>query len=525
MKKYALILFTTGILNLAGGFSFAETGHALYKKEYVFPVSYICESLGGKVSWNPKQRTVSVNYSSRSMELKIGSKTIKSNGKQKILADEVGISGGRTILPVSVLEEELGIRLSEQEYLSIVAKRFIKLMKSNGSEEAGALLSTIFSNYLTSGSLDKLANSVSELRLDSENTQYWQNSVHKIIGIPLSDKQHTFYAIKFDCEGKIDELGILGKQPEAAPAPAYASEGAFTESEVTIGKGVWKLPGTLSMPKGNGPFPAVILVQDAGAYDRDETTGYIKPFRDIAQGLAANKIAVLRYDKRSLVHSTKFKLIGNATLNEETEQDVFAAAEYLKTAEGIDKSRIIVLGHSLGGYALPGILTTGGDSFKAGIIMNGFTRPQYELFPEYLEYLQKKGMASSNQVEYIKKQVAFLSSPDFNPKNPPGGYTMGNEHYYGYMKSYSPKALAEKLNKPVLVMQGQRDIIVNTEIDFVNWKEALRQNSKAEFRLYTKLNHMFTEGEGDSTPREYYNITNIPLYVIDDIVNFINKLE
>ena len=61
--------------------------------------------------------------------------------------------------------------------------------------------------------------------------------------------------------------------------PAYMDEDTFKEQEVQIGKGEWVLPGMLSMPVGNGPFAAVLLVHGSGPNDRDETIGPNKPFR------------------------------------------------------------------------------------------------------------------------------------------------------------------------------------------------------------------------------------------------------
>ena len=58
------------------------------------------------------------------------------------------------------------------------------------------------------------------------------------------------------------------------------------------------LGATVTLPKGAGPFPAVVLVQGSGPHDRDETIGPHEPFRDLAWGLASRGIAVLRYDKR-----------------------------------------------------------------------------------------------------------------------------------------------------------------------------------------------------------------------------------
>jgi hypothetical protein len=64
--------------------------------------------------------------------------------------------------------------------------------------------------------------------------------------------------------------------------PAYAHPDQFEEHEVQVGAGEWALPGTLSLPKGQGPFPAVVLVHGSGPQDRDETIPPNKPFRDVA---------------------------------------------------------------------------------------------------------------------------------------------------------------------------------------------------------------------------------------------------
>ena len=120
----------------------------------------------------------------------------------------------------------------------------------------------------------------------------------------------TGFKVTFDTDGKIGGLHLVAAPNAAATPttiaytpPSYVESNSFTETEVTVGTGEWALPGTLTIPKGTGPFPAVVLVHGSGPNDRDETIGPNKPFKDIAWGLASRGIVVLRYDKRTLAHA------------------------------------------------------------------------------------------------------------------------------------------------------------------------------------------------------------------------------
>ncbi len=91
-----------------------------------------------------------------------------------------------------------------------------------------------------------------------------------------------------------DRIAGLSMRPAAAPAPPYvpapyAVATAFKDQPVTVDAGGWPLPGTLSMPAGAGPFPAVVLVHGSGPQDRDSTLGPLKPLRDLAEGLASTR--------------------------------------------------------------------------------------------------------------------------------------------------------------------------------------------------------------------------------------------
>ncbi len=94
--------------------------------------------------------------------------------------------------------------------------------------------------------------------------------------------------------------------------------------------------------------------------------------------------------------------------------------------------------------------------------------------------------------------------------------------YWIDLKNYNPVETVKKLNIPVLILQGERDYQVTLD-DFNGWKRELSSLNNFEFKLYPKLNHLFMEGEGKSTPEEYNKEGHIPEYVIKDIADWINK--
>ena len=527
MKKYiANLSLMLALILPASTITYADTQNASVQSDIFVPVKYICENKGGTVSWDGNSKTAVLKYKNKILQLKIGSNSVILNGEKKSLKSNITTSGGRTILPISVLNQELGLDVTNDDCLKVIGVKFIDLVKAGQIPEASGLLSKSFSKYLNSEYITQLSKFFSGFKLDSTNLSINKNTVHQNLSIPFIIQQGKYnYIIRFDYDGRIDELNTSAVQlQEAYKKPAYDDADKYIEQQVTFGNGAWKLPATLTIPKGKGPFPVVILIHGSGASDRDESLGALKPFRDIAVGLASKNIAVFRYEKRTLEHSTKMQLVGNFTMVEEFEQDAYAAAEYLKTVKQIDPSNIILLGHSQGGYFLPKILSDDNSGiFKAGIIMSGCTRPIYQLMLEQYEYFMNKGLVSREQYEYIKGQTDMLNDSAFYAKNPPEGYTLGNAYYYSYMKTYDVLGIARSLKKPMLVLQGERDYQVSANVDFSTWKKVFTGKQNVEFKLYQKLNHMYTEGEGDSLPSEYYVSANIPQYVIDDIGTFVNN--
>jgi dienelactone hydrolase len=286
------------------------------------------------------------------------------------------------------------------------------------------------------------------------------------------------------------------------------------------------LPGTLAVPVGAGPWPAVVLVHGSGPEDRDETVGANKPFRDLAWGLASLGVAVLRYEKRTKQYATKLAgKVLELTLQEETIDDALDAAGRLRSAEGIDARRVFVLGHSLGGLAIPRIGK--GDAKIAGlIILAGSTRPLEDIIVEQLDYLASldpaaaaAGASRLAELRAEARKVKQLTAADLSGTNLFFG---GSARYWLDLRAYDAAATARGLKQPLLILQGQRDYQA-TEADFEGWQRALGECHNATFKLYPELNHLFMAGEGKSRPSEYERSGHVAEGVIADIAAWIGE--
>lgn len=304
--------------------------------------------------------------------------------------------------------------------------------------------------------------------------------------------------------------------------PAYADPSKFEEQDVTVGAGEWQLPGTLTLPKGTGPFAAIVLVHGSGPNDRDETLGPNRPFNDLAWGLASQGVAVLRYDKRTRVYAEKLADVKNFTVKEETIDDAVAAAELLRQTPNIDPKRIFVLGHSLGGYLAPRIAQA--DAKIAGlIILAGPTRPLENAILEQIQYIASLSGSSvpTSTIAELQTQIGAVKAlkPGDESKPPILNIPVS---YWLDLQNYKPTELASQISKPMLILQGERDYQV-TMVDFQNWKAALASRSDVQFKSYPDLYHLFISGRGQSTPQEYQKPGSVAAVVIDDIAAWVKQ--
>ena len=329
--------------------------------------------------------------------------------------------------------------------------------------------------------------------------------------------------LAFDPAGRVSGLSM---RPAASYSPPlYATPSSYTESDITVGSGEWALPGTLTMPAGAGPFPAVVLVHGSGANDRDETLGPNKMFADLALGLASRGIAVLRYDKRSKVYGAKMVGVPGLTVKEEVIDDAVAAAALLRTRPRVDSAKVFVLGHSLGGMLVPRIAAA--DPRLAGVVvMAGLARPLDRTILEQVNYLASAdGTVSADEqkaiddAEKLVADVARLTAADAQ-----SAARIGNAppSYWLDLRGYDPPAVARPLKVPMLILQGERDYQV-TMVDLARWRAGLAGRTDVTFHTYPALNHLFMAGTGKLLPDEYARPSHVEQQVVDDIAAWIKR--
>ena len=306
--------------------------------------------------------------------------------------------------------------------------------------------------------------------------------------------------------------------------PAYSNPALFVERPVTVGEDPWKLGGTLSVPVGKGTFAAMVLVHGAGPNDRDESIFANRMFEDIAEGLSSRNVVVLRYEKRTRTYASQMSGT-DYTLRDETVEDAARAVALLSKQPEVDPKHIYVLGHSVGGYALPRIVAECAKQntpVAGAVFLAAHARPIEDVGLAQAEYMMKDGGSPDRlrQLEMLKSQVALVHHLDPSKQYP--STLLGFPVVYFFdLKDYNPVAEVARLQIPLLFLQGERDFQVTME-DFGLWKAGLAGSERASFRDYPALNHLFIPGEGPGSPSEYRKAGNVAPAVIDDISRWLS---
>ncbi|WGM32368.1 alpha/beta hydrolase [Brevundimonas sp. NIBR11] len=301
-------------------------------------------------------------------------------------------------------------------------------------------------------------------------------------------------------------------QTPVPPLP-YASEDV---TFANTGAGI-TLAGTLTVPAGAGPFPAVVLLTGSGAQDRDETIFNHKPFAVWADALTRRGVAVLRFDDRGVGGS------GGGTASETSEDfagDAAAAMAFLRTRPEIDPAGIGFVGHSEGGMTGPLAVSKGAPA--AFIVMiAGQAVSGADIITEQAARLAQAGGASPDQVAEARRvQGEVMAAVVRNKNDGPAaareaeavlvaagqpaaqaqaGVRLLSSPWYRWFASHDPAPALAELRVPLLALYGGKDLQVPAD---QNAEALARVQPAAEVVVLPGLNHLMQHAT-TGLPNEY----------------------
>jgi pimeloyl-ACP methyl ester carboxylesterase len=321
-------------------------------------------------------------------------------------------------------------------------------------------------------------------------------------------------------------------QTPKAPFP-YRSEAVAYENAA----GGVKLAGTLTIPQGTGPFPAVILISGSGAQDRDETIFEHKPFLVLADFLTRRGVAVLRVDDRGVGGSTGSLRTATSEL---LAGDVLAGVDFLKKRSEIAAKKIGLVGHSEGGIIAPIAAARSDDiaylvlmagtglpgieivSAQAELIlkalgtseslMNAQRKAQKRLFEVLAQEKDEKG-ASAKLTSAIKELTADLPESERKALSESGDVLSEaaihqiNNPWFRFFLTFDPRQTLRKVRCPVLAINGEKDLQVPCRQNLSEIAKALHEGGNQSIRTVEipGVNHLFQPCK-TGTPSEYASI-------------------
>ena len=328
-----------------------------------------------------------------------------------------------------------------------------------------------------------------------------------------------------DTDGRISTFRLVPVQ--AAVQPNAATVEGPGEQPLAVPSPFGPLPGTLTLPRSDGPFPTVLLIAGSGPNDRDETIGPNKPFRDLAQGLAAVGIASLRYDKRTRVYATQMAAAQKAgkalTVDDEVTDDALSALKLLAKQPGVDGKRVFVLGHSLGAMMAPRVGQR--DPQLAGLILLAAPATlNLDTVIRQMRYIgQQQGISAavmSEQLAPVLRARADLAKVDVaHPSDQL--YFHAPASYWLSLRDYNAVKVAATLHMPMFVLQGSGDYQVTPKHDFAQWQAAFPHSRRVHLQEYPGLSHLFMPAGVVPGPADYAKPAHVDAGVIRDIANWI----
>ncbi|MGN7411388.1 alpha/beta hydrolase family protein [Paenibacillus sp. SAF-068] len=494
--------------------------------ENLVPVREIAAKNGAEVSWQQQTGQITIRKGELTIVVRVGEKQAIVNGQVIPLDHPVQLTKGVTFMDEGFLTEILKATPEDM---------FISLLSEGDGKEAAKYIHTSVSGVLTPTLLSQLWGALEgqngKITSEAIAKHVENNTVHRNVTYTFkTELTRINITVRMNDDGLVDDMYIAAATPDVYQKPSYDDPSAYTEQDITVGQGNLALPGTLTLPKGEGPFPVVILVHGSGPSNRDAAIGGAKPFRDLAVGLASQGVAVLRYDKVTYEHTYKVASQPKFTLKQESVDQVTDAVDMLKKNTQIDSSSIFVAGHSQGGFALPLIIAEDDQHDIAGSILlaapsSSFVDVLTEQQDELVDRMKQLGLDTEliqGQADFYKNVAKIVKDPNYSVDHLPEAFPLQPAYWWFEQRDYVPAELAKTQNIPMLVIQGENDVQVSMN-QFRTWKSALQGRSNVTYNSYPKVNHLLTSYDGLSIGQEYAEPSNVSKAIIDDIAKWVLK--
>lgn len=307
-------------------------------------------------------------------------------------------------------------------------------------------------------------------------------------------------------------------------APDYANLDSFDEREITLGSGEFAVNGLLSLPKADGPHPAVVLLAGGGPFDREGTVGPNRIYRDIAWGLASRGIAVLRFDKVTFAHAEKVAATPEFTQYDEYVPHALAAIDLLGGTQDVDARRIFLVGHSMGGKLAPRIAAEA-PALAGMVLLAADTQPLQWSLVRVLRHLAEvapETLATLPPLEKAIEQAKLVDSEELSLDTPAADLPFGmSAAYWLDMRAYDPVAVAAAVGKPMFIVNGERDYQVTVGDDLAGWRAGLADRPNVTIRTYPADDHLFFPGESASLPSDYLEAQHVDGAAVADIADWV----
>lgn len=309
------------------------------------------------------------------------------------------------------------------------------------------------------------------------------------------------------------------------PLPDYIDTTKFTEEEIIV-KDIYDLNGKVTIPKNFKNDVVFILVHGSGPQDMDGSFGKHKFLQNIAWGLSSIGYATVRYNKLTLQHGSRLvRENANITQDDEYNNSIKGAVNYVQSNNSLKDKKIILIGHSQGASAITAF--SNNKNISGLILLSGSPRKLYDIYTEQLEYIfgLEGGLNKSeitileehkDKVSYYKANKSRTIAKDSLPLDL-------NYNYLIHLDKFDPIDNLSKTSIPVLVISGGHDYQVTIK-DFELWKSGLGDNNHIKFKLIENVNHIYGETDNMSVPSDYKTFRPIApklFYLID---KWINKL-